>query len=192
MRYWNLALAFVAANVFVVGAATAQTFDMNLSDTSAQFKFSNRIGNPGAGRSELGFGFLYNDDNNYLAEASLLIIDVAGTKTPGLEVGVGPKLYVAKHKDTGGNAVAVGIGGQLRYKLPSLSRINFTVAGYYAPSIVSFSDANDMYELGAQAGYEILPTANVYLGYRHIEVNFDPIGSHSIDETWMVGMKFSF
>lgn len=194
MRVWNLALIFCAANILSAGYARAQTFDMNLSDKSAQFKYSTRIGNPnpGEGRSEVEAGFLYNDDDNYMAEVGMLIIDVAGTKTPGLEMGVGPKLFMASHKGTGGDAVAVGLGGQLRYKLPSLSRVNFTVAGYYAPSIVSFSDADSMWEFNAQVGYEILPTANVYFGYRHIQVDFDPVGKHSIDETWMVGLKFSF
>jgi len=194
MRASNPALVFCAASFLFAGNALAQSFDMNLSNKSAQFKYSTRIGNPnpGEGRSEVGGGFLYNDDDNYMAEIGMLIIDVAGTKTPGLELGVGPKLFIASHKDTGGDAVAIGLGGQLRYKLPSLSRVNFTVAGYYAPSIVSFSDANSMWEFNTQVGYEILPTANVYVGYRHIQVDFDPVGKHSIDETGMIGLQFTF
>jgi hypothetical protein len=191
LRTLNLIVVFMAA--FAASTTTwAQTFDINLSDTSAQFKYSTRIGNPNEGRSELGFGFLYNDDDNYMGEAGLLIVDVAGTKTPGLEVGVGPKLFAARDDSTSGDAVSIGIGGQLRYKLANLSRVNFTLAGYYAPGIVSFADAKNMYEVNGQVGYEILPTANVYVGYRHIEVNFDPIGKETIDETWMVGMKFSY
>ena len=192
LRTLYLALVFMVSCALTGTAALAQTFDINLSDKSAQFKYSTRIGNPNEGRSELGFGFLYNDDDNYLGEAGLLIIDVAGTKTPGLEVGVGPKLYVGRHDKTGGDAVAVGIGGQLRYKLAALPRLNFSLAGYYAPSIVSFADADNITEVNVQVGYEILPTANIYLGYRHIRVDFDPIGKKTIDETGMVGMTFSF
>lgn len=171
--------------------ATSASFDINLSDKSVQGKYAMAIGGSAVGRTELSFGLLYNDDDdsNYLGEVGLMVVDVAGSKAPGLELGVGGKLYFADA--TNGDAVALGLGGHLRYKLTALPRMNFGAVGLYAPSIVSFADADNMYELGASIGYELLPTANVYVGYRHIRADFDK-GAQSIDETMMLGLKMSF
>ena len=170
----------------------AETLDINLSDESAQFKYLQNINGTTEGRTELGFGILYNDDDNYLAEASFIITDVAGTKAPGLEVGVGPKLYLAKHDKTDLDAFSIGVGAQFRYKIPTVTRLNFTGAVFYAPGIVSFADAEDLTEIFVSIGYEVLPTADVYLGYRYINVDFDPVSDKTLDETALIGLSFSF
>ena len=170
----------------------ADSIDINLSDESAQFKYIIPVDSASDGRTEMGFGFLYNDENNYLLEASFIITDVPGTKAPGLEVGVGPKVFIAKHHPTDLDATSIGLGAQFRYKLPSMARLNFNGALFYAPGIVSFADAENLTEFFLAASYEILPTANVYLGYRNIRVDFDPVAAKAIDKTMVIGLKFSF
>lgn len=187
IQLFLLSTAFFTATVF------ADTFDVNLSDSSAQFKYISTIeGSVQGGRRELGFGFLYNDDDNYLGEASFIITDVPGTKAPGLEVGVGPKLYVIRHDKSKLDAVSIGLGAQFSYKIPSVTRINFGAAVFYAPGIVSFADAQSVREFMATVGYEVLPTADVYFGYRFVGVDFDPYGKKTIDETALIGLSFSF
>jgi len=170
--------------------ATARKFDLNFSDTSAQFKYDFLVGATNYGRTELGVGFIYNEDNNNLAELGLQVIDQAGSKTPGLELGVGPKIYIA---DTdAGDAAAVGLGGQLQYKYPGLPRVVYVGMFYFAPGIVSFLDAEDMYEFAVRLKYELLPSANAYVGYRKIEVEFEKTGDTVIDDSAHVGLEFKF
>jgi hypothetical protein len=169
--------------------ATAASLDLNLNNKSAQLRLATVIGGTTMGRTQTSIGFLYNDDEKYVLDLGLLVIDVAGSKSPGLEIGVGPKLYFADGDK--GEAVAIGLGGQLRYKIPALQRINFGLEGYYAPDIVAFAEANNMYEVGFRIGYEILPTADVYAGYRRIRAEFDK-GDETLDESLMLGFKLSF
>jgi hypothetical protein len=173
--------------------ASADSLDINLSDKSAQFKYSSRINSNTEGRNEAGVGFLYNDDDNYLFETDLLFIDVAGTRSPGLEIGVGPRLYLARDDASDSNAAAVGIGVQFRFKPQFAPRVNFSAAAYYAPGIVSFADAENMSEVGVTIGYEVIPTASIYLGYRYISVDLEMVSEKvDIDKTGMIGMKFTF
>jgi hypothetical protein len=168
---------------------TAASLDLNLNNKSAQVRLAAVVGGTTMGRTQTSIGFLYNDDEKYVLDLGLLVIDVAGSKSPGLEIGVGPKLYFADGDK--GEAVAIGLGGQLRYKIPALQRINFGLEGYYAPDIVAFAEADNMYEVGFRAGYEILPTADVYAGYRRIRAEFDK-GDETLDESLMFGFKLSF
>lgn len=169
--------------------STAASLDLNLNNKSAQIRLATVIGGTTVGRTQTSIGFLYNDDEKYVVDLGLLVIDVAGSKSPGLEIGVGPKLYFADGDK--GEAVAIGLGGQLRYKIPALQRLNFGLEGYYAPDIVSFAEADSMYEVGFRVGYEILPTADVYAGYRRIRAEFDK-GDETLDESLMLGFKLSF
>jgi hypothetical protein len=169
--------------------SSAASFDINLSNRSAQIRYATVIGGSTLGRTESSMAFLYNDSDKYVVDFRLLVIDVAGSKSPGLELGVGPKFYYG-HGDNG-NAVVIGLGGQLRYNVPGLPRVNFGLDGYYAPNIVSFANAKNLYEVDLRAGYEIMPTADVYLGYRHIHAKFDS-GQETLDESTMIGLKISF
>ncbi|NOZ52577.1 MAG: hypothetical protein GXP08_05450 [Gammaproteobacteria bacterium] len=185
-----LALLVAMLAIAVSTTAVARKFDMNFSDESAQFKYDFLIGATNYGRTELGVGFIYNEDDNNLAEISLQVIDQAGSKTPGLELGVGPKVYAA---DTNaGDVAAVGLGGQLRYKNPRVPRVIYVGMFYFAPGIVSFLDAEDMYEFAVRLQYEVLPSANAYVGYRKIEVEFEKIGDVEIDDSVHVGLEFKF
>jgi hypothetical protein len=85
----------LAAFILLVTASSslyARSLDINLSNDSAQFKYASLVGATTFGRTEVGYGFLYNNDHDLLGEISLLVIDEAGSKSPGLELGVGPKL----------------------------------------------------------------------------------------------------
>lgn len=174
-------------------SASAQRVDINLKQDSARFTYITLIGGSTFGRTELNAGILYNEDGNQVADIGLQVIDVAGSKTPGLELGVGPRFYYMKHDDTDSSAAAIALGGQLRYKIPSVQRLSILGRLFYAPSITSTLDAKNMYEMGLGISYEILPTANIYVNYRKIRADFTSgVGAETIDSGGVVGMDFTF
>jgi len=179
----------IIISLFFTSDLYAASFDIALSDESAQFKTQMPVGGTTLGRSEIALGFLYHDEERYVLDTALLVIDVAGSKTPGLELGVGPKAYYIDSNL--GTAFSIALGGQMRYKMRNLPRYFVSAKVFYAPGIVSFGDAKDVYEFGIYANYELLPTADIYLGYHHIHADFDQ-GSQSVDESLMFGMKVGF
>ena len=188
-----LRVLFIILSFTIIQSVSARSIDINLSDDAAQFKYSSLIGGTTYGRSELTYGFLFNEDDVFLAELGLLVIDQAGSKSPGLELGVGPRAYFADTDNSSADVAALGLGGQIRYKNLAVPRIVYTAEAFYAPSIVSFLDADSMYEFVIKLEYEILPTANVYIGYRDIEVDIKDVDQDvDLDENVMIGVKFKF
>jgi hypothetical protein len=186
---------FFFCTVLCIGASGnlyARALDFNLSGESAQVKYTTLMGATNYGRTELGFGFLYHEDKNYLGELGLLVIDEAGSKSPGLEVGVGAKFYYAEADKPDIRASAIGLGGQLRYRHGAASRIVSSATLFYAPGIVSFQDADQLYELDAAIEYEIIPTASAYVGYRLIETEIKNREDVEIDDNFIVGLRFKF
>jgi hypothetical protein len=171
----------------------ASRLDVNLNQDSARFTYYSLIGGSTYGRTEMSTGLLYNEDKNYLLELGLQVVDVAGSESPGLEIGVGPKLYYMSD-DVGDVAgLSIAVGGIVRYSLPQMQRLALQGSLYYAPSITSTLDTNTFLEYGVRVAYEILPTANIYLGYRRIRVDYTKgIGDLTLDDGAMIGMDFSF
>ena len=183
----------VLASLLLSATASAQRLDITLKQDSARFSYVTLIGGSTFGRTEMNTGLLYNEDENMAVDIGLQVIDVAGSKTPGLELGVGPRFYYLHHDKKDANAAVVALGGQLRYKLPSVQRLALMGSAFYAPSITSTLDAHSMYEIGFGVAYELLPTANTYLLYRRIRADFTQgVGTENIDSGVSLGMNFIF
>jgi hypothetical protein len=186
-------LVLILSSALISINASAQRLDINLKQDSARFSYITLIGGSTFGRTEMNTGILYNEDSNLVANIGLQVIDVAGSKTPGLELGVGPRLYYLKHDKSDSKAVAIALGGHLRYKLPSVPRLSFIGRLFYAPSITATLDADSMYETGVGISYEILPTANVYVHFRRIHADFTSnVGGKTIDSGTVFGVNFTF
>ena len=100
----------------------AQNLEISLSDKSAKFTYGTLVGASTAGRTELNTGILYNDDHNFLFDIGILVIDAAGSKSPGLKVGVGPKFYYADVETGNVAGIQLARSSSRAAALPSHSR----------------------------------------------------------------------
>jgi predicted porin len=176
----------------VTSIAAADTLDIGLSNTTAQFKYG--VPSSLAGKSEIYAELMYNDANSVIGGMGLLVANDE-VQVPGLTIGVGAKAVAAsiKWSPSRKTASAVALGAQVRYELPVERRIAFSGELYYAPQIITFGDADSYRQYGARAEFSISPQIQVYAGYRKTwfslkNVNGDAVlinGPH-------LGVQFSF
>ena len=185
----------------VLGLATlsvhAQTASISLSENSAQLKYALLVGAQSFGRNELGGGFLFNSEDDYVAEASLNVIGEAGASVPGLMLGVGAKLIGANIPDPANSAssynlMGLALGGQLKYAMPFEARVAVAFEGYYSPAIVSWFDSERMSEWALQLGYEILPQAAIYTEYRGFGADTANAKDLSFGSGFRFGVRMNF
>lgn len=168
----------------------AQTATITLSESSAQLGYSFLVGGSDYGRTEVGMSFLYNDEDAYIADTSLLVFDEVGSKMRGLVVGLGGKIYGASFADQ--EYLAIGVGGMFRFALPQNKRIIFGVDGYYAPPIVSYLDSDRFWEAAGRVEYEVLPQASAYIEYRRFNVENTNGIDAPLEKGYRVGMEINF
>jgi hypothetical protein len=149
----------------VTSIATADTLDIGLSNTTAQFKYG--VASGLAGKSEVYAELMYNDKNSVIGGVGLLVANDE-VKVPGLTIGIGAKVVAATVKDTPSrkNNSAVALGAQVRYELPAERRVAFAGEAYLAPQIITFGDADQYRQYGARAEFSVSPQLQVYAGYR--------------------------
>jgi len=173
--------------------AIADTIDLNLRNSSAQFQYSSAMGRNTLGKSELHFGALYsNADNekNTYGDLGVAVKDEIGSKAPGFSAGIGIKA-LASHTN-GTNESGIAIGGLIAYSPPSLSRMSLVGQLYFAPDITTFGDANRYGEALAQLEFEVTPNAAAYIGYRNIKFDLNSGSNGTVDEGAYIGVRISF
>lgn len=176
-------------------SAQAQSASASLSEKSAQVKYGAVISGDSYGRSEMTMGFLFNEDDAYIAELALNVVDEAGSRAPGLKIGVGGKVYGASIPDPVDdiNLLALGLGFQLMYSLPQADRVSIGGTAYYSPPIVSFMDAERFRETSLRLQFALFPEAAAYVEYQQFYATLDQNrGSGSVEKGTRVGLQVNF
>ena len=161
------------------GAAQAtSSLDLGLSNDSVRVRYGKDISTSPQGRKEVGVGALFNNNDNTMLDAWFHITDEAGSKAPGLDASVGFKAYLGKTKHR--EYLGLGIGGELLYRPVQNNRILLSAGGHFAPNIVTFLDADNLWEINLRVGYEILPAAIAYISYQNVRVNFSGVEDEQV------------
>jgi hypothetical protein len=89
---------------------------------------------------------------------------------------------------------AMPLFGQAKLRLPLDEPIpaTFLIARVdYAPSVLSFIDADNYLEYRFEADMEVIPNIHIYGGYRNIETNYETY-DHTLNDNWYGGLKIGF
>lgn len=168
----------------------ADTVDINLRDNSVQLQYIAPIGRDTLGTSELHAGFLYTSKNDRFGDFGLLVKETAGSSNSGVTAGIGIKGVAASVN--GNDAVALALGGQVHFSLPSAPRLGIAGQLYFSPNIVTYRDAERFVEAGARLEYEVIPQAVAYLGYRRISFSLINKPDAVLDTGFHAGVRITF
>jgi hypothetical protein len=173
-------------------AAHANDFEAALSKKTAQFTFRSDSSLIGWGGADLGLGIFYNDDSDFIAQASLVQMRQPSEDTP-LTFGVGVKAYLGQLDDPDQDVVAFAVGGEVRYTIPGTMPMAVYARGFYAPDITSFSDTKEVVDLTIRFQLEILPETVGFVGIRRLEFDTDDKSSYTADDDNVhIGVRLTF
>jgi len=156
------------------------------------------------GGSEVGIGGFYGEEGgDKLAHVSLIARGYRQSPTSQYSLGAGIKgiygdvnIPAASNNGTevGESVGAVAMGFQAGMLISS-SRHNPVegVAEFFiAPSVTSFSDAEQYMEFSARMQVEIIPQVQTYVGYRRLRFNTREFKNVQVDRSWHFGIRYSY
>ena len=188
----NLRLVpFLLAGIACYAPASANDFEVMLSSETAEFTFRSDSSLIGWGGSDLAFSFFYNNESDFIAQASLLQMRQPSQENP-LTFGVGVKAYLGQLDDPDEDVVALAVGGEIRYTIAGNMPMAIYLHGHYAPEITSFSGAEGVidYRFGFQI--EALPQTVAFVGVRHFEIETDDGDYDADDDELHFGVRLTF
>lgn len=190
----RIALAGLLSSLAALPAQAGQ-LDLNLNDDAAygQFDWILNEGQPGAVHGEAGA--YYTTDDVYAAGLGIMVVGETGSSDNPLEAGVGVKalgIHKANDRDDF-DSIGAAPGVAVRYYPAAVNRLVFGGRVHYAPSVVSFGDADSVLEAQARVEYQLIPQAFAYVGYRHLEVELDDGGRNvTMDQGGHLGIRILF
>jgi hypothetical protein len=192
----SLLRTFASLALFISPAAYADFVDINMNNTSAQFKAGMSASGIGDGNAELQSRLLYNDNSDLLVDAGLMVKGPGGGEEgeAGMIAGGGLKAVAGTlHQPTAThNLLCIAIGGEFGYALPTA--IPFAVIGEYlgSPKILSFADTERFNQYGVRLELAASPQAKIYMGYREVGFGIKNTGSVVFDMGTHVGLTVTF
>ena len=173
----------------------AQGLDLNLSSDAIRGEFAFDIGALPNNNAKVAIGGLFSEDLDpeelTAIHAGLLVTGDTGAREALVEAGLGVRLVALDVADSL-NGAAIALGGEVDARLPAYNRIGVSGSVYFAPDVSSFSDINQYIEYAFDANYEIIRNAFVYLGYRQVRLDIDPVGDFTADTGAHVGFRLKF
>lgn len=172
--------------------AEARGIDIKLANEMAEFTYLTESSTFGYGGADIGAGFLFTENNDFQLNGQIMISGNPAGNNKAYQFGVGGKVTLTSVDSTREEFGAFAVGGQFRYVIPAAMPVAFVAAAYFAPSITSFSGADQYLEYRVAVEMEVTPSARAYLGYRKEEYEFEKGGKFELDENLHIGLKFEF
>jgi hypothetical protein len=168
-------------------SALAADVDISLTNDSAKgqvnfFQTNSDI--------QLGAGYTYHEGSRHIGNIDFHA--QGRTALGNLPTTAGLGFRATGWEDDKLDGGAVGLGGFATVNIPDAPGLSFTGGLHYAPSILSFGDSDDMTSLELRANYRVIRNAEVFVGYRYLNTDFEGRGDVDLDEGVLAGMKLFF
>jgi hypothetical protein len=174
----------------------AGAIDFSLGRDMAEITFLTQTSSFGYGGADIGFGALFNQYNDVVVNASILVSGSSAGDVKGLHLGVGAKAYAGTLDGSSGNlnvdGGAIAIGGRIRYVFPSSMPVAVLGEVFYAPEVTSISGFDGLMEYRLGLELEVTPSARAYIGYRKLEVTYNNDVDYDVDDEAHIGVRFEF
>ncbi len=172
---------------FSVQSMAGGSIDLSLANDSARLAYdATKVGSG----LHISASAMHHEDDGDLISLGLHVVDMREPNSP-LYIGVGGRIFGFKNGDVDGGAL--GVGGFYRYnfsQVPGLSTAGYL---YYAPSVVSFDNTENLTDADVRIQYALLPTARVYTGYRYSRYELEDVNkAFMLEEGLHFGLKVDF
>jgi len=135
-------------------------------------------------------------DGNYIkSDESLIGLGISVENTPinyqNLVFNIGLRSVFSDHAGKDFAAVPITIGAKAQLFLGDLPTTFVGAKIGYAPSSLSFRDADEYTEYRVEIDSKVIPNINVYAGYRNIDTDYTN-RSYNLNDSFYAGFKFVF
>lgn len=179
--------------------AHADSLDINMNNTSAQFKAGISASGLGEGNAEIQGRLLYNDSGDQLVDVGPVVQGPGGGGedgggAPGTIAGGGLRFLVANSHQPGATytLACLTLGAEFGFALPT--SVPLAIIADYAgsPKILSFADAERYNQYGIRLEFGASQKAKIYFGYREVGFGVKNFGSIILDKGSHVGLSIAF
>jgi len=133
-------------------------------------------------------------DGNYLnSDENLYGLGISVENSPinyqNLVFNIGLRSVFSSHAGQDYSAMPIMVGAKAQLFLGDLPTTYIGAKAGYAPSALSFQDADEYKEYRIEVDSQIIPNVNIYAGYRNIDTNYNS-KDYNLNDSVYAGFKF--
>jgi hypothetical protein len=139
---------------------------------------------------QLGFGLFLNEERDVVASANYYV-EATRLRMNRLTLQVGPVAYAALLSEENTDVFALALGAEARYRLLRNPEITIVGRAVYAPDILTFGAADNVWDVIARAEIPITDRVTGFGGFRLFEIDLVE-GKTELEETIHFGLRYRF
>lgn len=178
--------------LFALSASTqAEILRIGLGSDMLRLNYASANLGKSIGQVEFEAGFLYSEQNTTSDTIGHIGALVRGESVEApviVSVGVRGYFGSADSNSVGGLA----IGGDFTVAPESWNGFGLSGLLYFAPSVVSYGEANGIQDYGVMATFKITNQATVNLGYQVMNVDLENMPTRKVDDGVFIGVDILF
>ena len=110
----------------------------------------------------------------------------------GLSLGIGFKLNYTQVNSKSFMSLPIGLEASYELPFPDLIPMFVEANVYYAPEVLSFSDAKNYVEYRINYDLEMIKNVHLNAGYRNIDTKYFSLGRVNYNRSFYLGVKIGF
>ncbi len=168
----------------------ADSLDINVNDDAARLTFTRPFKQD---TLQWDAGWMHHQDRGDVGHLGLHLKGKATVVKPEINAGLGGKFFWHDpDRSTDDDGYSLALGGFFSYTFPQYNR--FGVGGhlYFAPDVLSFSDAEQYREIEVRGTYNVIQDADIYIAYRNIYAEYDDGSDVTLDTGFNIGIRIRF
>jgi hypothetical protein len=189
-------VAILCAGIGGIGHAqesqTSSSGEIAVSEESLQLRYVRPRTQPGGNieAGQLGFGMFLNEERDIVASANYYV-EASRLRMNRLNILVGPVAYAALLSEENTDVFALGLGAEARYRLLRNPEVTIVGRAVYAPDILTFGAADNVWDVIARAEVPITNRVTGFGGFRLFEIDLVD-GKTELEESIHFGLRYRF
>lgn len=183
-------LSTLTVSLLAAAPAVASDFSLSLTNESVKAQV-----NATDSASELAFGggYTYHEGGRHIGNLDFHAQGRTAIGNLPTTAGVGLR-GIAYDDDDNSDGGGLGLGGFASVNIPQVPGLSVNGDLHFAPSILSFGDADNVISLSANVSYRVIRNAEFFGGYRYLNADLEDRGRDDVtlDSGVMAGLKILF
>ena len=137
-------------------------------------------------------GWLRDSDKGNVIHGGLQLTGKLSEGANPLTGGLGFRLAYTDGERSKQDGLGVALGGFFRFAFPRYDRIFVGGHAYFAPSVLTIGELDQYQDLAIHLGYNVIRDADIYLGLRYVEGQYDEARDAKFDSGLHLGVALRF
>jgi hypothetical protein len=177
------------ASVLLCTVASAGELDLSFNSDAVRAFYIHDFANRDL---QSDVGFLSNSDEGEVINVSLYLTGMASDGVNPLAGALGVRTGYVDGDGSDQEGFPLAIGGYLKYTLPNSNRVSVRADAWYAPDALTINDLETYEDFSVRLAYNFLRDADIYVGWRYVNAEFDNNSDVEFDDDINVGINIRF